>query len=368
MAWARAAVLPDTVLPMCPTLFPMPQLTITILEPTISTYCPTCDLAKSAGLPFTTTYEQVYGNVGPTGWFDTTYTITGVCTGTTPLATSVPPGFTTTAVVCTACSGSPTLTITTPIAALQSQESLLTSASTEHPSRTIVAITSPQTNYNASGNGRSTTFQSSDGASKSSNNSPTPSADPQASGSSSNNAPNKTANSASSLHDLTSSATAVVTSIFAPMVSTPPSLNNTGAAAPAPNISSELDSLISKVFSSLGVVIFRSRLSTTGIMSETPSASTIPSHSNTASSSALDATANSPTDTPQTNTGVGTPITTTTSLPSPSMPSSPLAGSSSSENANPTSPTTSSATRFTLKRDVSFAASLISALLISYMC
>ncbi|RDW88413.1 hypothetical protein BP6252_00445 [Coleophoma cylindrospora] len=311
MAWAAAAVLPDTILPICPTLFPMPQLTITILEPTISTYCPTCDLAKSAGLPYTTTYEQVYGNVGPTGWFDKTYTITGVCTGTTPLATGVPSGFTTTAVVCTACSGSPTLTITTPIAALQSQESLPTSASTKNPSRTTAAVTSSQTNYIASGSTATTTFT--------------------------------------------------------PMVSAPPSQNNTGAAAPTPNISSELDSLFSQVFSSLGVMIFRSGISTTGVVSATPSASIIPSHSDIASSSALDATANSPTDTPQTNTGTGSPITTTASLPSPPLPSSPLAQSSSSQSANPTSPTTSSATRFTLKRDVSFATSLISGLLISYM-
>jgi len=88
----------------------------TITDLTISTYCPVCDEAKSTGGVYTTVYETSLLAVCPTGLTSSVYTVTNVCTGTTPIDTAtVAPGFTTTTVGCN-CAASSVVTITTPIA------------------------------------------------------------------------------------------------------------------------------------------------------------------------------------------------------------------------------------------------------------
>jgi len=86
----------------------------TITDLVISTYCPVCDEAKSTGGVYTTVYETELLAVCPTGLTSSVYTVTNTCTGTTPIDTStLPPGFTTTAVNCN-CAASSTVTITVP--------------------------------------------------------------------------------------------------------------------------------------------------------------------------------------------------------------------------------------------------------------
>jgi len=90
--------------------------THTITDYTVSTYCPLCDHAKENGDVYTTVYETTLVAVCPTGLSSAVYTVTNTCTGSTAIDTaSCPPGFTTTAVACTACPGSGTVTITAPI-------------------------------------------------------------------------------------------------------------------------------------------------------------------------------------------------------------------------------------------------------------
>lgn len=87
--------------------------TMTITDTVTSTYCPVCDEAKSNGDVYTTTYATVYSSVCPTGLIPVTYTVTQECTGTTPINTlTPPPGYTTTAVECSACEHSATGTAT----------------------------------------------------------------------------------------------------------------------------------------------------------------------------------------------------------------------------------------------------------------
>jgi len=88
----------------------------TITDLVISTYCPVCDEAKATGGVYTTVYETELLAVCPTGLTSSVYTVTNVCTGTTPIDTStLAPGFTTTTVGCN-CAASSVVTITTPIA------------------------------------------------------------------------------------------------------------------------------------------------------------------------------------------------------------------------------------------------------------
>jgi len=89
--------------------------TSTITDVITSTYCPVCDEAKATGDVYVTTYETVYASVCPTGITSVTYIVSQTCTGTTPIDyATCPPGFVTTATVCTVCPGSPTLTVTQP--------------------------------------------------------------------------------------------------------------------------------------------------------------------------------------------------------------------------------------------------------------
>jgi len=87
----------------------------TITAQTTSTYCPVCDAAKDNDDVYTTTYQTVYDAVCPTGLSSATYLVTATCTGTTPINySSVPAGFVATVTVCTACAGTPTVTVTCP--------------------------------------------------------------------------------------------------------------------------------------------------------------------------------------------------------------------------------------------------------------
>jgi hypothetical protein len=90
--------------------------TITVTDITTSTYCPVCDEAKSNGNVYTTTYETIYSTLCPTGLAEATYTVTNVCTGSTPInPETLVPGFTTTVVPCPGCpSATPTVTLTVP--------------------------------------------------------------------------------------------------------------------------------------------------------------------------------------------------------------------------------------------------------------
>jgi len=118
-------------LSFCPDSIYIPATTYTFLEPAISTHCPVCDFAKSAGLIYTTIYKTTYVNICPTGLTYNVYTVTNECTGTTPVNTkTLPQGFTTTIGVCTGCYGSPTLTITIPITDLQVSDAITTLALT----------------------------------------------------------------------------------------------------------------------------------------------------------------------------------------------------------------------------------------------
>jgi len=93
----------------------------TITDIMVSTYCPVCDEAKATGGVYTTVYETELLAVCPTGLTSSVYTVTNVCTGTTPIDTStLAPGFTTTTVGCN-CAASSVVTVTTPIANLAAE-------------------------------------------------------------------------------------------------------------------------------------------------------------------------------------------------------------------------------------------------------
>ncbi|KAK0104884.1 hypothetical protein ONS95_005150 [Cadophora gregata] len=95
------------------------QAPVTIVVPQTSTYCPVCDVAKTQGGVYTTTYATVYPSICDTGLTEATYTVTQTCTGLTPINPAVvPPQFTAVTTVCTPCAGKPTLTITQPYPAV----------------------------------------------------------------------------------------------------------------------------------------------------------------------------------------------------------------------------------------------------------
>lgn len=67
---------------------------------------------------YTTAYTTTYVDVCPTGTTENVYTITETCTGdssTYAPPTSCPTDFTVTEKICTACEGSPTVTVTVPV-------------------------------------------------------------------------------------------------------------------------------------------------------------------------------------------------------------------------------------------------------------
>ncbi|KAF2845460.1 hypothetical protein T440DRAFT_544078 [Plenodomus tracheiphilus IPT5] len=137
------------------------RATHTFTDAVVSTYSQGCDEAKFANAVYTTTYHTTLAAVGPSGISSTVYPVTAVATGTKRIDRSTivsvllhtrkmvfilsdhskPPGFTTTAVRCTACPGGRIVTVTIPISPGDSTSTspLLTSA----VKSTATAQTSP---------------------------------------------------------------------------------------------------------------------------------------------------------------------------------------------------------------------------------
>lgn len=113
---ASASQVTDTVYTCSSSTAVGTEGTITISDFVTSTYCPVCEeSSRLASSIYYTTYITEMVQSCPTGTTISTFTITESCTGSSAMPTTgVPEGFTTKAYVCTACEGSPTITITEP--------------------------------------------------------------------------------------------------------------------------------------------------------------------------------------------------------------------------------------------------------------